>query len=196
MNMTPQQFKTIDKKVRNTARAYCARAKGKGRGLSFEDTVSDGWVGALKAFPRFDERRGYKLESFLGPRILGAILDSARRQDPLSRLHRKAIKEDKLPGVFTFSTDGIEKTLPLPDPGACRNVEQAEARLQFEQMLKQTTLSAREEKFVERRWVEGMSFKQIARELEVNESRASQIAREIVEKIRAANSPGSNAFSC
>jgi len=186
--MTPELYKTIDRQIRKVAHMYC-RARSQ-YNLSFEDMVSDAWVGVLKVLPRFDKKRGIKLASFLGPRIMGAILDGARRSDDLSRIHRQAVTKGQSPAIHTISAD--VSNFRIRDAAATNRMIAVERRIQFEQMFKKAKalLNATELTVLKRRWFQGWSNIEMASELGVNESRVSQIAQSVIAKIRAANFPG------
>ena len=53
--------------------------------LSFEDLVSEGYVGLIQAAHKFDPERGALFATFAVPRIRGAILDALRRDSLVSR---------------------------------------------------------------------------------------------------------------
>ncbi len=68
------------KKVRNTL-------------ITFEDFMSVGYEGLLKALDRFEPERGHKFITFAHFRIRGAMLDYARRSDPFTRAVRDTVGE-------------------------------------------------------------------------------------------------------
>jgi RNA polymerase sigma factor for flagellar operon FliA len=77
-----------------------------------EDMISTGWLGLLDAKSRYDPGRG-SLESFAKHRIRGAILDSLRGSDVISRHHRNfKMEEGKAKANLSIET-GKE-----PDPKA------------------------------------------------------------------------------
>jgi RNA polymerase sigma factor FliA len=53
--------------------------------ISFEDLVSEGYLGLVQASRKFEENRGVKFSTFATTRIRGAMMDSMRRDRPLSR---------------------------------------------------------------------------------------------------------------
>lgn len=57
--------------------------------LDAEDLLAAGTVGLLDAIDRYDPARGVSFESYAIPRIRGAIIDSVRALDPLSRTTRR-----------------------------------------------------------------------------------------------------------
>jgi len=61
--------------------------------LSMEDLENSGIIGLINAIDRFDPSRGIKFETFVVPRIRGAILDELRSYDFLPRSVRTKVKE-------------------------------------------------------------------------------------------------------
>ena len=62
----------------------------------FDDAVQEGCVAALRAIPRFDKRFGVKLETYLAPRIRGAIKDHIE-QITCKRRHHAHVVNSKHP---------------------------------------------------------------------------------------------------
>ena len=63
----------------------CARVIGRRTGVDPAELWSAGAVGLLEAVERFDAGRGASLQTFLGHRVRGAMLDEVRRMDRLPR---------------------------------------------------------------------------------------------------------------
>ena len=61
--------------------------------LEKEDAYSYGVAGLIQAIDAYDPSRGASFSTFAVPRIRGAILDAARRADPLPRSVRRQIRE-------------------------------------------------------------------------------------------------------
>ena len=57
--------------------------------VEFDDLVSAGTVGLIKAIENFDPSRGLAFSTFAAPRIRGAILDDLRRWDHVPRSIRR-----------------------------------------------------------------------------------------------------------
>lgn len=57
-----------------------------------DDLLSQGYIGLLQAFEKYDASRGIKFETFAIPRIRGAVLDELRNQDWLPRSLRQKTK--------------------------------------------------------------------------------------------------------
>jgi len=67
--------------VHHLARQYASQNSR----ISLEDLVSEGYVGLVQASQKFEEDRGVKFSTFATTRIRGAMMDSMRRDRPLSR---------------------------------------------------------------------------------------------------------------
>ena len=61
--------------------------------IDMEDLMQYALMGLWTAMDRFDGQRGVPFEAFALPRIRGSIHDALRRQDPLTRTEREAMKE-------------------------------------------------------------------------------------------------------
>ena len=67
--------------VHHLARQYSSQNAS----ISLEDLVSEGYVGLVQASQKFEAGRGVKFSTFATTRIRGAMMDSMRRDRPLSR---------------------------------------------------------------------------------------------------------------
>jgi RNA polymerase sigma factor for flagellar operon FliA len=67
--------------VHHVARQYAAHNAS----VSLEDLVGEGFIGLVQAAQKFEPARGVKFSTFATTRIRGAIMDSLRRDRPLSR---------------------------------------------------------------------------------------------------------------
>lgn len=61
--------------------------------MEFEELVSFGTLGLIKAIETFEVERGLSFTTFAAPRIRGAILDELRRQDHVPRSIRKKSRD-------------------------------------------------------------------------------------------------------
>jgi RNA polymerase sigma factor FliA len=61
--------------------------------IDFDELVSCGVIGLMKALESFDIQRGLAFSTFAAPRIRGAILDELRRQDHVPRSIRKKSRD-------------------------------------------------------------------------------------------------------
>jgi len=83
VSMTQSAARPPVEKFRGLVYTFARRMhSGNGPVSGIEDTIQDGWVGAVDAINRYamDSK-----SSFVGMRIKGEIVDSARRLSPLSR---------------------------------------------------------------------------------------------------------------
>lgn len=76
--------------VHDTARRLKNRLPNQ---VEYEDLVSAGVVGLIKAMDEFDAARGFAFSTYAVPKIEGAIRDDLRVRDPASRSVRKRERE-------------------------------------------------------------------------------------------------------
>lgn len=86
--------------VRYLAHQYASQTS-----VSFEDLVSEGYIGLMQASRNFDESRGAKFSTFATTRIRGAILDAIRRAHPLPRP-----MAEKVRALASFSEEKVAAT--------------------------------------------------------------------------------------
>ncbi|MFA5034538.1 MAG: sigma-70 family RNA polymerase sigma factor [Candidatus Margulisiibacteriota bacterium] len=63
--------------------ASMVSAKGLPPNIEYDDLVSDGTVGLMKAWDNFDVKRGVKFETYASYRIRGEILDGLKNYNPV-----------------------------------------------------------------------------------------------------------------
>ncbi|NQU16932.1 MAG: sigma-70 family RNA polymerase sigma factor [Candidatus Saganbacteria bacterium] len=63
--------------------ASMVSGKGLPPNIDYHDLVSDGTVGLMKAWERFDPKRGVKFETYASYRIRGEILDGLKNYSPV-----------------------------------------------------------------------------------------------------------------
>lgn len=157
-----------------------------------EDLISAGWIGAIKAVDRFDPARDVRLIDYAKWRIHGEIGDYLRSIDPLSRDHRKLVKQDEETRPATFS---IDQKLPdydvegahevIPDARALSEQRRHEARLCLAAIYRRAHLRPRTSNVL-KLYFEGETMKVIGHSIGVNESRVSQMCSRAIRKLRAA----------
>jgi RNA polymerase sigma factor (sigma-70 family) len=76
-----------------------------------EDARQEAWIGVLDAVSRFHPEMA-ALRTFAVRRARGAVLDFLRREDPLSRLHRRQIKRGE---AFDVEHVNLPFDLAIPD---------------------------------------------------------------------------------
>jgi len=83
-------------------------------GVEFQDLVSDGVFGLLRAVDQFDPQRGVKFETYATPAIRGAIYNGLRRLDWMPERTRGKVRElQKAMDKFTllYGRPGTEEEL-------------------------------------------------------------------------------------
>lgn len=53
--------------------------------MDTDDFIQDGWVGALDSWTRFDPDAGVRFSKFARKRVKGEVVESLRRNAPISR---------------------------------------------------------------------------------------------------------------
>jgi RNA polymerase sigma factor for flagellar operon FliA len=92
--------------VHHLARQYTSQNSS----ISLEDLVSEGYVGLVQASKKFEEGRGVKFSTFATTRIRGAMMDSLRRDRPLSRPMAEKVAQFAVLSEHTTSQAGREPT--------------------------------------------------------------------------------------
>ena len=157
-----------------TVRAIAAKLSQRlPRCVPVEDLVSAGTLGLIAATDRFDPSRGLAFATYARHRVLGAMLDFLRDEDPLSRTARKT-EPAAIP--VTISLD------QLTFEPAVHRQPRVEDRIDIANARK--CLSARENIVVTMIYDHDRPAREIARLLGVNESRVSQIRHRAVAKLR------------
>ena len=155
--------------------------------VTLDDLTSAGTIGLIKAVDRFDGSRGLKFRTYAQHRILGAMLDFLRAEDPLSRTERRRVCESA-PMSNTPTTISLDQ-LPAPVVNRLVAIEDraADALLVREEVRKiRQCLSARENRVMTLLFESGWQNRQVAADLKVNESRISQIKQRALAKLRVA----------
>lgn len=167
------------------------------RTVRLEDLESAGWLGAIDAVDRWDPRTA-ELMTFAKWRIRGAIIDSLRLIDPLSRYarakHKLAEKEarekdEPLPHspVRLISIEEIDPAQRWMTAGEEPARRQTEARMTLASiMARSQPLTTNESIVIMRHEGHDEKLKAIGMDLGVKESRASQIRAKGLRKLRKA----------
>lgn len=144
------------------------------RSVSTDDLASAGTLGLIAAADRFDSSRGLAFSTYARHRIMGAILDFLRTEDPLSRSARRA----ECGGApVTVSLD------QLTTPPAAHLGPRIEDRVDVGNARK--CLSPRENRVISLLYDQDWPAREVAKLLGVNESRISQIKHRAVTKLRS-----------
>jgi RNA polymerase sigma factor for flagellar operon FliA len=159
--------------------------------LPLEDLMQEGAIACFEALPRFDAGRGLKLETFVGLRIRGAILDYVRQHGRLlsggmRTGRREVVVSLQRPLTDSSFADNEPLTVgeTLADPNAV-DPALASHRDRWRQMLK--GLSTTERIILLSYFVAGETREQIAQSIGLSESRVSQIMSQGLGQLRAAD---------
>jgi RNA polymerase sigma factor for flagellar operon FliA len=146
-----------------------------------EDLVAAGAIGLMDASRRFVGERGAEFEWYARVRIRGAMVDELRSLDWLTRNERSKARAHAATGEgVSFSVVGIED-IPenLRSPATRESTSPAgivEKRMDREALGNAIgCLPAREASIVSMHYVDGLSFKEIAKSFGVSEPRISQL---------------------
>jgi len=127
--------------------------------------ISCGMLGYAQALKRYDPTRGVKFKTFAEYRIKGAVLDEVRKM-----IGDERCKNPRPRRIEDFNYDLIS------DNGHTQNT--IESLLDFETFLNLVPLTERELKILDCR-INGMNLREIARQFNFSESRASQLLAKI-----------------
>ncbi|HEY1101594.1 MAG TPA: sigma-70 family RNA polymerase sigma factor [Myxococcota bacterium] len=186
-------------------------------GIDAEEFWSVGAMAVLDAAPRFDASAGASLETFLGHRIRGAMLDEVRRQDRLPRRLRQRVRAvvdahdtlsregepsiDDVAELAGVAAEDVTSALQLAAPAvAADDIDLVDDEPSLEDFVLNgeqaeqvaTAIAALPERLqliVSLRYVEDIAQKDIARILQVSEARVSQLLRSAIEKLSASLQP-------
>jgi RNA polymerase sigma factor for flagellar operon FliA len=173
-----------------------AATYGLPNGVDTDDLVSSGVLGLAEAFDRYDSSRGVAFEAFAIPRVKGAIIDAIRAADWVPRKARQRSRLTGEPVALLvsidesrshFDSDGDGSTAEriaddhLPEPGA--DLLAAENRRELVGALNR--LPERERMIVTLHYFERVALQDIARALNVTESRVSQLHTRALRMLRS-----------
>lgn len=202
--------------IDRTARRLASRTAG---AVSADDLWSAGALGLLDAARRFDASRDVRFETYAEHRIRGAMLDEMRRMDHLPRrlrdqaeqveraraklgqkLHREPTVEELCEDVgigseelaalqgLTESHVATLENLEAPDIPSDQHVERRHAAWTLAHAVE--GLPERQQLVLSLHYVEGLTYREIAKILEVSEPRVCQIHGEAIAKLRGALEKG------
>lgn len=150
--------------------------------VTFDDLNSAGTIGLIQAVDHFDTSRGLKFKSYAQHRVHGAMLDFLRGEDPLSRSERRRVRQSDFVVPVTISLD----QLPAPALNRLVRAEEqtpTELTLASEVRAARRCLSARENRVIAMLFDLGWENRRVAADLNVNESRVSQIKQRAIMKL-------------
>jgi RNA polymerase sigma factor for flagellar operon FliA len=172
--------------------------------ISFEDLYQAGVVGLIDAADNFDPSRGVSFGTFASSRVHGEIMDYLRKEDFLTRGHRRKVEQrdsaswavasgiaddqqreqasHHYPKNTSISSPDGQSTLSIPENKAqlAMSPEEADA------VAKLLAGLNRQERFlVKCYYLEGMSMIELSSSAGVSESRISQILMNVRERLRS-----------
>jgi RNA polymerase sigma factor for flagellar operon FliA len=150
--------------------------------MDVEDLRQEARIGLLDAAAKYDRRRKVPFGAYAGRRIAGAVGDSLRRNDHLSRDCRAKVKaaEQEDPGA----------PIPLPEPdrlaGGFVQPDDQAAQAETRKLLATAvaTLPSRLQILIHAYYCEGAMMSEIGKRLGVNESRISQLHTRAIRMLR------------
>jgi RNA polymerase sigma factor for flagellar operon FliA len=191
-----------------------ARAVGSRTGIEAEELWSVGAMALIDAAGRYDPSQGAQLETFLGHRVRGAMLDEVRRLDRLPRRLRQRVKaatdaRDRLSeggsvdvaavaDVVGCSAAAAAAALNLVAPAvSADDIDLADSEPSIVELLVADervaeleravdALPERLQMIVSLRYVEDLPQRDIAKVLGVSEARVSQLLKGAIAKLRMA----------
>ncbi|HEX7625036.1 MAG TPA: FliA/WhiG family RNA polymerase sigma factor [Anaeromyxobacteraceae bacterium] len=187
--------------IDRAARRVAARTAG---AVSPEDLWSAGALGLLEAARRFDATRDVKFETFASHRIQGAMLDELRRMDHLPRrlrtqadaverararlaqTHSREPTGDELAAETGLGSEELAAVLGAAQPQVealetlQSAVTPADEQLEQEQLLRSLAsavarLPERLQTLLALHYVEGLTYREIAKILDVSQPRVCQL---------------------
>jgi RNA polymerase sigma factor (sigma-70 family) len=166
------------------ANEYCDR-----RGLDLavrEEVEADALVGLVRGIDAYDPSRGVKLNTYLGIRIRGAILDGARSRHHLKRGQTAEVEQMRRP----LQLDALDASCASMladefDPYAA--VDELDEQRQLMALAHQVIahhLTAVQRKVVQGHLLDGRTLTDIAGELDVSVAACSQALRHGLTRLR------------
>lgn len=190
-------------------------AKGKlPMGIEFEDVVSWGVEGLIKAKNNFDDSKGSAFKTYAYYRIRGEMYDRIRREwqyrNPTNYQEQKKLIQEKISEVIESAIDEMNKSDNAPSVSqmvsdlvstssmvcliSTGNMEELEGQLDpvLEDMDSSTSeiwdevnqLDPEEKRLIELFYVEGMKQKEIADELKFSKSKVCRLHMKALEKLK------------
>lgn len=89
--------------------ASMVSGKGLPPNIEYDDLVSDGTVGLMKAWENFDPGRGVKFETYASYRVRGEILDGLKSYSPVPYRVQVMVRDLAKKGVSSVVGKGSEK---------------------------------------------------------------------------------------
>jgi RNA polymerase sigma factor for flagellar operon FliA len=151
----------------------------------FDDLLQAGSLGLLDAVRKFHPAKKVPFECYAKFRVRGAVLDSLRDLDELGHTDRKKVKLQTI-RIAGASTSDRENEDWVLDPAATTDSpEQLYSNVVTHKLLADTVsgLPPRYQQIISLYYDGGMTMKEIANALGVNESRISQMHKSALSKM-------------
>lgn len=179
--MTQEQERTV-LSLRPTVEAAVNLFKHRTPRHLHEDLVQSAWLGAIHAVRRYDPTRNVALHTFADRRVAGEVRDFLRREDWLSREHRKRVIKgleappDKLEiDASEANRELLQAPAPADDPINLISLQQILRRVYF----------TRQQRAILMMYLKGMSEVEVSRALGITAGLVSQIGRVMMTKMAA-----------
>ncbi|MFS2319208.1 sigma-70 family RNA polymerase sigma factor [Maricaulis sp. D1M11] len=164
------------------------------------------FIALLEAIDRYDPKRGSEFDVFARPRIRGAILDGiARSSDQTAYYAASRRQQDERLASLTFeSSESLDVSIsqvariasglalgliasqsdtPPSSRDGYESHDWIELRLTLQREIQR--LPERERYIVERHYIDGVSFSEIANAMNVSTGRVSQLHRKAIARIQS-----------
>jgi len=162
-----------------------------------EDLVAYGFGGLLEAKRKFDESRGVRFKTYAYHRVRGAMLDGVRKMAPLPKRAAEEVRAHErcaptaAPSPLDRAFMRISASLTSASPLHGRYGDQSPESILLRQESIVCVLRAlerlpeRHRVLIRRRYFEGCTLDEVARELGVSKSWASRLHGQALAKLRA-----------
>jgi len=141
------------------------------KGVDVEDLVQVGTIGLMRATERFDPAKKTKFSTYSARRVIGAILDYLRDINWQPRLSKRRGEVPPCVGRLPFFVAKGEE-LDLVDESVNDPSFEIEQQDELDWMTR--SLDSAGKQMVIRHFVDGLTMKEVGRELDYSESRVSQ----------------------
>ena len=169
------QDKERDELILNNLRLvyYIAHRIQNGTGFfQLDELVGAGMLALVMSANRFDPARGYAFTTYATPRIRGSMLDEIRKVNG-RRFHPKFI------GLTFINEDGVECETNLPN-----HIEDVSFEVRDQASFLLNKLSKRKRKVMKLKFQNDLTLVEIAKIMNLTESRISQIVKESLNVLR------------
>ena len=136
--------------------------------FQFDELVGAGMLGLVKTANKFDPAKGYAFTTYAAPRIRGEMLDEIRKTNG-RRFHPKFI------GLTFTDKNGIEHERQLPS-----DIKEVSLETRDQVAFFLSKLSGRKRKVMELRFQNDLKLREIAKLMNLTESRICQIIKESI----------------